>query len=128
MQLRDTARWTRILAVVGWVFIVLMGVIFLMFLLGGSVAGLLSGADVSTQILSGFLASAIILATYWYPTLMLHRFSRQMKSASDSGDADLIFSALKSLKRFFKFCAILILSFIGLYILVFVAGLIVAFN
>lgn len=117
-ELRDTARWTKILAIVGWIALAAMGLVFLMFLLTGSLAGLIAGADVSAQIISGFLASAIVLGTYWYPTWMLHRFSRQMRLAADRGDAVLLFRALRDLKRFFKFIALILLVFIFLYLII----------
>lgn len=127
-ELRETARWTKILAIVGWTALAVMGLVFVMFLLSGSLAGLLSGADISTQILSGFLASAIVLGTYWYPTLMLHRFSRRMKMAVEKVDAALLLSALRDLKRFFKFVALIVLIFIFLYLLVVLLNVFLAFR
>lgn len=117
-ELKEMARWTNILAIVGWVALSVMSLLFLMFLFGGSLSALLSGADLSAQLISGLLASLVILGTYWYPTLLLHRFSRQMKRGFDTDDPTMVLLAVRNLKRFFKFTAILVLIFILLYLMI----------
>jgi type IV secretory pathway TrbD component len=117
-ELKEMARWTNILAIVGWLALSVMSLLFLMFLFGGSLSALLSGADLSAQLISGLLASLVILGTYWYPTLLLHRFSRQMRRGFDRDDPSLVLLAVRNLKRFFKFTAILVLIFILLYLLI----------
>ncbi|MBB6609768.1 hypothetical protein H7F15_01845 [Pontibacter sp. Tf4] len=115
--LRNTAKWGKFLAIVGFV-----GVGFMV--LAGIFAGTMLGAAMSQAGGDGFGSAGggfftvfylIFAALYFFPVLYLYKFSDKMKAALDSKDEDLITESFKNLKSLFKFMGILTIVILGFY-------------
>ncbi|HKK64134.1 MAG TPA: hypothetical protein VJ951_16330 [Bacteroidales bacterium] len=123
-HLNQTRKWTRFLAIVGFIFsglIVLIAIISLTFNKSGLVP---FGAGAA-----GVLPMLIVAGLYFFPVLYLHRYSTLSKQAVDNNDTALMVEALKFQKKFFKFIgvlAIVLLSIWALALLFMIAGDLIA--
>lgn len=118
-HLRESGSWGTFLAIVGFVFIGLFVLIGLfastIFAQLGTSAGISSVAFTVVYLCLG--------ALYFFPTLYLYRFSIRIKEALQKRDSILLTDALESLKSFWKFMGILTAVILGLYVLVFLGGI-----
>lgn len=109
----ETARWTRFLAIIGFVLMGLMfvGGLFTMFSLKDSsfAAGI---PGYSTMLFAVYIGFALL---YFYPTLELFRFSKNIKLAMASSDAGLFNTAMKNQRNMFRFIGILIIILLAFY-------------
>jgi hypothetical protein len=117
VHLSETARWARFLAILGFVFLVLMIVV----IIGAFV--FMGTQMAETQMFPGFgVAMAVyyvIIAAIWFiPLLYLLRFSGAMRTALNGNDQQALNTSFLNLKSCFKFVGIvtiilLILSLLG---------------
>lgn len=111
-QLNQIRKWTRFLAIIGFVvngLLVLAAIISLTFNKSGIVpieAGI-----------AGALPLLILAGLYFFPVLYLHRYSILSKQAIDNNDTSLMEEALKFQKKFFKFIGILTIVFLAIWTL-----------
>ncbi|GAA4454621.1 hypothetical protein [Rurimicrobium arvi] len=121
--LQETARWTRFLAIIGFVAIGFMALAMLAFVLTGATKQLFSKDEaLSVSLLTGLIALVFMISVYWYPTLMLFRFSKYIKAGIADSNPGQLELAFRCQRNFFKFCGIIILIFLVLYALVFSIG------
>lgn len=120
--LRETAKWAKFLAIVGFVMIGLM--VILSFFMGSFLSSM-PGADLS-PIPSAFytVMYLIIAAIYVMPVLYLYRFATNMQAALKSQDQQSLQISLSNLKSHYKFIGILMLIVIGLYAIGFLFALV----
>lgn len=122
-HLSETARWARFLAILGFVFLVLMIVAIIgMFIYMSS--GAMEMPDGGSPMFPGFgVAMAvyyIIIAAIWFiPLLYLLRFSGAMRTALHGNDQQALNTSFLNLKSCFKFVGIvtiilLVLSLLGM--------------
>jgi hypothetical protein len=113
--LNETAKWGKILAVVGFIIsgLFIMGGFLVMFI-GSSFMESLgpSGGVIGT--VAGFIY-LLLGVVYIYPSLKLLRFCNAMPEGLRSGDQQTVTMALKNLKSVFKFWGLLTLIIIGIY-------------
>ena len=115
--LRETAKWGRFLAIVGFV---MLGLLVLMGIFAGSAMGLLlsgmPGADASLLPTGLFTAYFLIFAViYFFPIYYLYKFSNQMKLALNNDDEMSLESSFSNLKSLYKFMGILTIIMLALY-------------
>jgi len=114
--LRNTAKWGKFIAIVGFVFTGFM-------VLAGLFSGLIMGGifnqnTVAGSFSSGFLTTfSFISVLYFIPLFYLYKFSIRMKGALDTRDDEMAAQSLGSLKSLFTFLGILTILVIGFYIL-----------
>ncbi len=111
-QLNQTRKWTRFLAIVGFVFtglIVLIAIISLTLNKSGLVP---FGAGIA-----GALPLLIMAGLYFFPVLYLHRYSILSKQAIDNNDSSLMEEALIFQKKFFKFIGVLAIIILAIWTL-----------
>lgn len=111
--LRETAKWAKFIAIVGFVFIGLMVVLAFSM---GAIISTLPGADtglISSAFLTVFYL--IFAGIYIFPVLYLYRFATKMQTAINSQDQLFLQDSLSNLKAHYKFIGILMLVVIGLY-------------
>ena len=130
--LKETARWAKFMAILGFVF---CAVYVLIALFAGSLMARLStlggnaGAGTGAALIGGGLISVIyimIAVLYFFPCLYLYNFAAKMQTALRANDQDqlnLSFRNLKSCYRFMGILMIIALSFIVLACLFAVIGL-----
>jgi hypothetical protein len=106
----ETARWTKFLAIIGFVFI---GLIFLIGFI--SLFGLTTFSGMSGLSSAMFLGYAFFGGIYLYPTVELSRFSKNIKLAMASSDVGLFNTAMKNQRNMFRFIAILIIILLAFY-------------
>ena len=118
--LKETAKWSRFLAIVGFV---MTGMIVLAALFAGS---LVSALSVTTPELALFPSAGLtftyllVAAFYFFPCLFLFQSSQKLMAALQSGSSEELTRALEKLKSFFRFVGILTLVVIGIYALMLV--------
>ncbi len=127
--LNEASRWSRFLAILGFIYI---GLLLLFAIIFGSIGNsLMQGTGSESEMplkRSGvFVCFLLILvaAVLFVPVLYLFNFSSKMRRALRNNDQLVLTDALKNLKSFFKFygiLAIIVLSLYGIAILAAVVG------
>ena len=125
--LGETARWSRFLAIIGFIYcglMVIFGIFFgtIMSVMAPAMGGDAAMSMVGSGLLSGFII--IISLLLFFPAFYLFNFSTKMKKALQHNDQPLLTESLKNLKSFFKFYGIFVIVVLSFYILMFVAGII----
>ena len=115
--LREIRKWSKIIAITGFVAVGLMvvaGVVMLFFMntLGGEVPDVPSWMGIVYLILFLFLA-----VVYYFPILYLYRFSENLGQAIDLGNNDFLTDAFEYLMKHYRFVGIMIIIGIILYAL-----------
>lgn len=127
--LYDTAKWTKFLAVVGFVISALVAMMGLGAGAFVSVLAKMSPGNPLGAMGPGFLTVyfLVIALLYFYPSLLLYKHANAANKAILYGDQDSLAEAMINLKSFFKFWGILMIVLISFYlltiILVVVAGM-----
>ncbi len=119
-HLTDTARWAKFLSIVGFIFFGLL-LIFSLFAIG-SVSSSNSAYSGATQM----ILLLVFVALYICPLIFLFNFSRKMQTALRQNDQQSLSVSFRSLKYCYKYLGILTIVILGLYLLVFVFGLLAA--
>ena len=125
--LLETTRWTKFLAIMGFIFLGLMLIAAIALMSMGSLfSSELSGMGE----LGGYFGVGmgmiyiVIIAFYIYPIVCLMQFSNKMKHGIRSNNSEMIAEGFRYQKNMFKFTGILIIIIFALYLLIFIfAGL-----
>ena len=128
--LLETAKWSKFLSIVGFVFI---GIIVLVALFIGSIMGTAFSAmpmdDDTMPFGPGIMGSMmtgiylLLALLYFFPTLYLYRFSTQMQTAIRSNSQDELSRSFSNLKSMFKFWGIFTAVIVAIYGLIFLFGI-----
>lgn len=127
----EMTRWTKFLAIVGFV---MMGIMVLLgFFMGSIMATAMGGSAMGAMGGIGFtLLYLLIAALYFYPTYALYKYSVLIKPAIANADTEMFNRAIGYKKAMFKYMGILMIIVIALYALIFMfaimGGLIGAMN
>lgn len=117
-HLLETTRWTKFLAIMGFIFSGL--------LLAGALAMLAAGSYLtssSSGLGIGMAFYYVVLAgIYIYPVICLFRFSRLMKEGIHSHNQEMITEAFRYQKNMYRFMGILMIIFLSLGLLAIVFG------
>ncbi len=125
--LKVTSKWSKILAIIGFVslgIMVIAGVISALFLGSASMSD--TNMSSITGGLGGVMAFVYIIfaIVYYFPLIYLYRFSTNIKSAVDGDDQNQLSIAFEYLKKHYKFIGILTIAIIILYAIIFFIALI----
>jgi len=131
--LRETAKWSRFLAIVGFIGLGLGLIIFLFMILVGFSS--FQTADPYNQypgyektlFMSRGIATVfglVFIVLYFFPLMYLYRFGTQMRDALNANDQEKLTTAFKNLKSVFRFMGILTIIILALYALVFILALV----
>ncbi|MFN3754894.1 DUF5362 family protein [Flavobacterium sp.] len=129
-SLRQTAKWTMFLSIVGFIFIGLM-------LIGGAIAVIsLSAIPDEPDFgaynpMGGFksyigIIYVVMAALYFFPVLYLYKYSKGIKEALNFNNSEVLAEALENLKSHYKFVGILTIVLLSLYALIFIGIIIFA--
>lgn len=117
-HLEQTAKWSKFLAIVGFVFCGLA--VLVSIFIGISMS--LSSSFVAPGFGMGNAAIVFVYAglalLYFFPCLYLFRFAQKMKRALSHSDQDSLISSLSNMKACFRFMGILTIVILGFYLLV----------
>lgn len=130
--LLETTRWTKFLAIMGFILIGLMvvGSLFL-FAFGASMSSTYSSGMSGFGGLGGYMGIGmgllylLIAAFYLFPIISLFKFSTNMKLGINTNNAELITEAFRHQKNLYKFIGILTIIVIVLYLLIIVGAALV---
>jgi hypothetical protein len=120
--LKETARWGKFLAIVGFVG---SGLCVLTAIFAGSFIasfyGSIGAAGVGSGVGAVFSVMLIIVALLWFfPCLYLYNFSSKMQAALRSNDQVQLNQSFRNLKAYYRFVGILTIIGISLYALAFI--------
>jgi hypothetical protein len=113
--LRESAKWAKFLAILGFVFIGL-GVIGMLFNISAMASGGIGGAE-------GGLFAALYLVFVGIsiiPIIYLYNFSRKMQAALLQNSQPLLQDAFENHKSMFKFYGIFVIVLMVFYVLFFI--------
>ncbi len=121
--LKETAKWTKSLAILGFVGIGLMVLGSLVMLFAPS--SLMSNGDFpfggKIFMMLLYLAFAVL---YYFPISYLYQFSENTKKAIENNDNNAIRDAFEFLKSHYKFMGILTIILLAFYAIIIFIGLI----
>ena len=121
--LRETAKWTKFLAIIGFVLTSLL-LVFAVFLSTtyNSVAKTQLGIpdEMGVIMIIPFLILAIV---YFFPMYYLLQFSNEIKRAFSTKDDAILASAFEALKSHYKYIGVFTIITLSLYALFFVASI-----
>ena len=124
--LYDTAKWTKFLSIVGFVFTAMIAI----FAFGASafvsLLGTYSPGNPLAAMGPGFITVYFIVMAllYFYPSLLMFKHSNAVKKAVLYGDQESLSVAMLNLKSFFKFWGVLLIVLIAFYFLVMLMAII----
>ncbi len=122
---RESAKWAKFIAIVGFIGCGLM--VF---------AGLFAGSILSTTSAMAFgpysglgggvftVIYLIFAAIWFFPCYYLYKFASQMKLALSTNEQEKLSGSLKNLKSYFRFLGILIIIMLSFYALAFIFGIV----
>jgi hypothetical protein len=127
--LSETARWSRLLSIIGFIYCGFMAIVGLFFgsMMSRMMAPGLGGSEatlpgVGTAFLSFFIIlMALIL---FFPAYYLYNFSSKMRRALRNNDQAVLTDSLKNLKSFFKFYGIIVIIVLSVYALALISAII----
>lgn len=123
--LTDTAKWARLLSILGLIVSILMvfAGLFIAFT-GASLSSFGTGIRSIGPILG--ISYLVLGFVYMYPSWMLLRFASGMPPALKKNDQVLVNDALKNLNSCFRFWGVLSVIIIALYVLVIAGSMVFA--
>jgi len=123
--LKETAKWTGFLSIIGFIGIGLMVIGALFF--GSMIASLSSmgSSGIDGAVGGSFITILYLLfaVLYFFPVYYLYKFSGNMKSALAAKDEDTLTNAFEYLKSHYKFMGILTIILLSLWVLSILLGL-----
>lgn len=125
-HLKETAKWTKLLSIVGFVtvgFLILFGLV-MMFSIGslGDKYSQISGMGSMGAVMG--IVYILMAGLYLYPILKLYHFSDFAKKALASHDSHMLTQALEAQKSMYKFMGILTVIVLAIYAIIIVFTLI----
>lgn len=124
--LRETAKWTKFLAILGFV---AMGFMVLMsFFIGSIFKTLPQASELPADF--GFVMAIvylIIAGLYFFPIYYLFQFSKQLKAALLSKSDETLAVAFEMLKSHYKFAGVFSIIILSLYVLTIIASIFTSF-
>ncbi|HRN80452.1 MAG TPA: hypothetical protein PKY29_05700 [Ferruginibacter sp.] len=121
MHLKETAKWTKFLAIVGFV---ITGIIVLVALFAGSILAEMPVSE-TAGVGAGLVTFIyiIIAVIYFFVSLYLYRFGAGMLTALNTSSQDELAKSFMNLKLMNRLIGIIVLAYIGLMVL----GLLISF-
>lgn len=117
MYIKETAKWGKFLAIVGYVFLGIMVLIAFVMILGLSALGNIPGQKFPMTILG--MIYLLLTGVNFIPVTYLYRYSTEAGKAVENNDEEnytLAFANLKSLFKFIGIFTIIVLVFYALVI------------
>ncbi len=121
--LKETAKWTNFLSILGFILIALMLVLAAFSsTIFNMVAKMQPGIPESLG-LSLAITYLVLSIIYFFPVYYLLQFSRKMKKALATKNDETLASAFKMLKSHYKFIGVFTIITLSLYALLFIVSL-----
>ena len=122
--LLETTRWTKFLAIMGFIFIGLMIIIALIFLVAGSALSAYAGGGLALLgATGGSIFMLIMIGLYVYPVYALWKFSTNMKSGINTANQEQIVEGFRYQKNMYRYMGILMIIVLAFYLLSIIASI-----
>ena len=121
--LLQTSKWAKFLAIMGYVVVVLLILIALVFIFGFSLISQFK-YPLSSMGYVGYLY-IIMAVVYYFPVTYLYKFSVEMNKGLKSNDEQSIILGFKKLKSLFRFMGIFTIVVLSMYVVGIVGFMIV---
>ncbi len=125
VHLKETAKWSKFIAIIGFVS---LGLLILLALFFGVLMSFLPLSDEALPI-PGFAYSMIYMIMaliYFFPINYLYKFSKHLREAIDNQNSNsTLDTALKYLKMHYKYIGIMMVILIMVYLLIFIGAFII---
>ena len=121
--LKETAKWTYFLSIVGFVFV---GLMVLVSFFAGALFSNLPNSEAMPFNFGPFMTIIylVMALVYFFPILYLFKFSTKMKIALQSKIDEDLAVALENLKSHYKFVGVFTIIIISIYVLFFLLAII----
>lgn len=121
--LQETTRWTKFLAIMGFIFVGFMLIAAILFLIVGSATSAYSGSSLEALGSTGlFVMYLLIAAFYFYPAYALWKFSTNMKSGINTDNQEQIIEGFRYQKNMYRFIGIASILSIALFLVAILFG------
>ena len=110
--LLNMARWTKFLAIFGFVLMGIMVIFMFIGIFAAAGGGMTAGNPQSVYVV---IAAIVVVAAYFYPTYTLLMYSSRIKKAFASHNQDHFEQSINYLKNTFKYIAIMMIISLVLY-------------
>ena len=122
-MLAETAKWAKLLSIIGFIVI---GLMVIAGLFAGSMMASMSSLSGGPAMGGGLFTVIYLLvaALYFFPILYLYQFATGAQKALASGSDSDIEMAFESLRKHYRFLGILMIVILSIYAFAFVIGLI----
>ena len=120
--LRETAKWSKFLSIVGFVMIglLLLGILFSGSSMNKIFADSAYGGAGSVFGTLYIVIIVVVMIVYFFPCLYLYKFATKMQLALRNNDQDTLNASFESLKSCFKYMGIFTIVILSFYALAFV--------
>jgi hypothetical protein len=118
--LQESAKWSKFMAIVGFVGIGLMVLVSLFMAIGFSSMGTANMPELPFSMSAFSIIYVLFAAIYFFPVYYLYQYATKTSAALHSKNKQLLADGLENLKSHHKFLGIFTLILISLYGFVFV--------
>jgi len=124
--LRETAKWAKFLAILGFIMCGLLAIlaIFAGSLMSTAFGSMSDGTGMSGMILT--IIYLIIAIIYFFPCLYLFHFANKMQRALRQNDQFFLTDSFKNLKSCYKYMGILMIIVLSFYVIIFIVAMFTA--
>lgn len=124
--LKESAKWSKFLAILGFIGIALFILLALFFMVGSSQMNPYAGLGVPGALIS--LVYILIAALYFMPVYYLYNYATKVSQALNERNSKMLTDGLENLKSHHKFLGIAAIVVISIYLLIFLVGILGAMS
>jgi hypothetical protein len=118
--LKESAKWSKFMAIIGFIGIGLMVLASLFMAIGFRAIGASNMPDLPFSMSVFSIIYVLFAAIYFFPVYYLYQYATKTSAALQSKNKQLLADGLENLKSHHKFLGIFTLIIVSLYILIFV--------
>ena len=118
--LQESAKWSKFMAIIGFIGIGLMVLVSLFMAIGFSAMGASTMPELPFSMSVFSIIYVLFAAIYFFPVYYLYQYATKTSAALHSKNKQLLADGLENLKSHHKFLGIFTLIIVSLYILIFV--------
>lgn len=119
----ESSKWGKFLAIVGYIFLVLIALIGLFFVVGMSILKNVTDLDMPFNPGIFGILYFVLAIIYYFPVTYLYNFSKKIKEGLTSASQQTMTDGFGNLKSMFKFLGILTIVMLSLYALILVIAI-----
>lgn len=118
--LQESAKWSKFMAIIGFIGIGLMVLVSLFMAIGFSAMGASTMPELPFSMSAFSIIYVLFAAIYFFPVYYLYQYATKTSAALHSKNKKLLADGLENLKSHHKFLGIFTLILVSLYGLIFV--------